>query len=372
MTLSLSSKPDYEQSLQRIEAFWLGELLDRPVVQFHLDKPLEEQMPLPLSHHSTSGERWLDTQYQVELALANCRNQDYLGDTLPVFWPNLGPEIFSTLYGCPMHFGDYGTSWTDPILSDWSQAARITLDWNHPYLQKLHEMADALIEAGKGLFITGMTDWHAGGDAIAAFRDPLNLAVDMIEHLPEVNQMLARLESDYYKLYEIFYEKLRVAGLPITSWLTLAHDGRYYIPSNDFSIMVSRRMFDEVFLPGIQRECQYYERSIYHLDGPGALRHLDSLLAIPELNAIQYVYGAGNEGIHRWMWVYKKIQKAGKGIQVICHMDEIPLVIQNLDPHGLFLSVEGVPDRDSAQALLRELERWRREASDFGYQLSVK
>ena len=359
MTLSLSAKPDYEKSLQRIEAFWQGELIARPVVQFYLPRPIEEQVPLPPSHHATSAERWLDTQYQVDLALASCHNQEYLGDTLPVFYPNLGPEVFSALYGCPMHFGDYGTSWTDPVLNDWAQADRLVLDWHHPYLQKLHEMTDALIEAGKGLFITGMTDWHAGGDAIAAFRDPINLAVDMIEHRPEVNRLLARVEADYFKLYEVFYEKLRRAGLPITSWTFLVHEGRYYIPSNDFSIMLSRRMFDEIFLPGIRRECQYYERSIYHLDGPGALRHLDSILAIPELNAVQYVYGAGNEGIHQWMGVYQKIQKAGKGIQVNCRLEEVPLAIQNLDPHGLFLNVEGVLDRDSAQAMLRELERWK-------------
>ena len=359
MTLTLSSKPDYEQSRQRIEVFWQGELLDRPVVQFYLAKPPEEQVPEPASHHATSAERWLDTQYQVDLALAACRNRDFLGDTLPVFYPNLGPEVFSALYGCPMHFGDYGTSWTDPILHDWSQAGQLELDWNHPYLRKLHEMTDALIEAGQGLFITGMTDWHAGGDAIAAFRDPLNLAIDMIDHLPDVTRMLDRLEADYFKIYEIFYEKLRRAGLPITSWTALLHDGRYYIPSNDFSIMLSQQMFDEVFLPGIRREIQHYERSIYHLDGPGALRHLDSLLAIPELNAIQYVYGAGNEGIHRWMWVYQKIQKAGKGIQVNLRLDEVPLAIQNLDPHGVFLNIESVPDRDSAEALLKELERWK-------------
>ncbi len=362
MTLALSSKPDYEQSRQRIEAFWQGELLDRPVVQFYLAKPFDEQVALPPSHHTTSAERWLDTQYQVELAVASCHNQDYLGDTLPVFWPNLGPEIFSALYGCPMHFGDYGTSWSDPVLHDWAQVDQLILDWKHPYLQKLYEMTDALIEVGQGLFLTGMTDWHTGGDAIAAFRDPLNLAVDMIEHLAEVSRLLARLETDYFRLYEIFYEKLRRAGLPITSWTTLLHDERYYIPSNDFSIMVSQRMFDEIFLPGIRRECQYYARSIYHLDGPGALRHLDSLLSIPDLNAIQYVYGAGNEGIHRWMWVYQKIQKAGKGAQVNCRLEEIPLVIQNLSPRGLFLSVEGVPDRDSAQALLRELARWSKHS----------
>jgi hypothetical protein len=354
----LTFKPDYEKTRQRIEAFWEGELIDRPVVQFYLPKPPEECVVLPPSNHASSAERWMDAQYQVDLALALGHNYDFLGDTLPIAWPNLGPEIFSAFYGCPMHFGDYGTSWTEPFLTDWSQIDEVSLDWQHPYLMKLHEMTDALLEAGQGKFIIGMTDWHGGGDAIAAFRDPQNLALDMIENLDKVRTLLARLEDDYFKLYDIFYGKLRRAGQPITSWTPLICEGKYYIPSNDFSIMVSRKMFDEVFLPGIQRECQFYQRCIYHLDGPGALRHLDSLLAIPELDAVQYVYGAGNEGIHKWMWVYQKIQKAKKGIQVNCHMDEIPLVIENLDRRGLFLNVEGVPDRDSAYAMLRRLEKW--------------
>jgi len=352
-------KPDYEKTRQRMAAFWEREIIDRPVVQFYLPKPPAERMALPPSNHASSAERWLDTEYQVELALAMGHNLDFLGDTLPVAWPNLGPEIFSAFYGCPIHFGDYGTSWTDPCLNDWSYIDQVKLDWQHPYLIKLHEMTDALLEAGRGKFITGMTDWHAGGDAIAAFRDPQNLALDMIDHLDEVKALLARLEADYFKLYDIFYDKLRRAGQPITSWTSLICEGKYYIPSNDFSIMVSRRMFDEVFLPGIQRECQFYERCIYHLDGPGALRHLDSLLAMPELDAVQFVYGAGNEGIHQWIWVYQKIQKARKGVQVNCRIDEIPLVIENLDRRGLFLNVEDVPDRDSAQAMLMRLEKWK-------------
>ncbi len=48
-------------------------------------------------------------------------------------------------------------------------------------------------------------------------------------------------------------------------------------------------MFEEVFLPGIIEECSFYERTIYHLAGPGALKHLDSLLEIKELDAIQWV-----------------------------------------------------------------------------------
>ena len=52
--------------------------------------------------------------------------------------------------------------------------------------------------------------------------------------------------------------------------------------------MVSKETFDDLFLPGIRQECRHAEASLYHLDGPNALTHLDSLLEIPELDAIQW------------------------------------------------------------------------------------
>lgn len=354
-------KPNYDQTRSRIEAFWNRDVLDRPLTMFYLAKPPEQQAPLPISDHATPAERWMDASYQAEHALARLSNIDFsLGDALPIAYPNLGPEIFSAFYGCPMHFGDLGTSWSDPVLENWSEADRLVLDWNHPYLRGLEEMTDALLDTGRGKFIVGMTDWHPGGDALAAFRDPQDLALDLIEHPEDVKQLLARVEADYYRVYDHFYAKLRAAGQPITSWLPLLADGKYYIPSNDFSIMISQRMFDDFFLPGIIRECQFLDRSIYHLDGPGALRHLDSILAIPELDALQWVFGAGNEGFHRWVRVYQKVQAAGKGIAVYCDLDEVELVMQTLSPRGLFLDVSGVPNRDAAEELLRRLERWTR------------
>ncbi len=351
-------KPDYEESKQRIDAFWDRELIDRPVVQFLLPKPPEQWVPLPTSDHATSASRWLDAEYQAELTLATFSNLEFLGDTLPVAFPNLGPELFSAFYGCPIHFGDFGTSWTDPILEDWADASDLEFDEDDFYLRRLHEITDALLEVGDGKFITGMTDWHPGGDAIAAFRDPANLAMDMILHLDEVEALLVRLEADYFRIYDVFYEKLRAAGQPISTWTTLVCDCKYYVPSNDFSIMISTEMFEDVFLPGIIRECQFLDRSIYHLDGPGALRHLDALLAIEELDALQWVFGAGNEGFHRWVDVYRRTQAAGKGIQVMCTFDEVRQVMDTLDPRGLFLSVSEVPSRKAAEAMLADLGKW--------------
>jgi hypothetical protein len=355
-------KPDYQRTRDRIEAFWERSVLERPLTTFHLPKPVEQQVPLPAGNHANPAARWLDTGYQAELALARLANQDFsLGDALPIAFPNLGPEVFSAFYGCPLHFGDFGTSWTDPVLEDWAAADRLALDWDHPYLKKLHEITDALLEVGQGKFITGMTDWHPGGDALAAFRDPQRLATDLIEYPEDVRRLLARVEADYYRVYDVFYEKLRAAGQPITSWLPLLAEGRYYIPSNDFSIMISRAMFEEFFLPGIARECRFLDRSIYHLDGPGALRHLDSILAIPELDALQWVFGAGNEGYGRWVEVYRKAQAAGKGIHVMCSLGEVEQVTQTLEPRGLFLDVSDVPNREAGAELLRRLERWTKE-----------
>ena len=54
---------------------------------------------------------------------------------------------------------------------------------------------------------------------------------------------------------------------------------------------------------------------IYHLDGIGELCHLDSVLSLPELNAVQWVYGEGKPGPMHWLDVYKKIRAAGKRVR---------------------------------------------------------
>jgi len=354
----LELKPDLEKTIQRMDAFWERELIDRPVVQIPLEKPPAECIPLPASHHTSSHERWLDVDYQLALVSTELANREFLGDTIPMAFPNLGPEVFPSFYGCPLHFGDYGTSWTDPILHDWGSADQIHMDWDSIYLKKLLALTDAFFQAGKGKWLTAMPDWHPGGDCLAAFRDPQNLAIDLLEHPDEVKVLLNRIEADYFQIYDLFYDKLRAGGLPVTSWTPLVVNGKYYIPSNDFSIMISKSQYDEFFLPGIQRECQFLDRSIYHLDGPGALRHLDSILDIPELGAIQFVPGAGNEDFSRWIEVYRKIQRAGKGIQVNCFFSELDEVMQALDPHGLFLYISDCPSRELAEKALTRLEKW--------------
>ena len=348
--------PDWEGRLARQDAFWQCEVLDRPVVVMSAQKPgPPHPWPKPKSYAS-HRERWMDTERVVASAVATTRNTDYLGDALPMAWPNLGPELFSAFFGMGMEYSP-DSSWGVPNLTDWSQADQLALDKDNFYWKKLLDMTDALLAAGQGAYYVGITDMHPGGDAIAAFRDPMQLNLDLLDALDDVKRLLARVNQAYFEAFDFYYDKLAAAGQAITSWPGIVSTKKWYVPSNDFSCMVSPEMFDDVFLPGIIEECRHMEASIYHLDGPGALRHLDSLLEIPGLNAIQWVYGAGNGRASDWFHVYQRCQDAGKGIQLWAGTDELDDIVANLRPEGVWLGVH-VGGRDEAGAVLKKVSAW--------------
>ena len=349
--------PDWERRIARQDAFWQCAILDRPVVNITIQKQPRPVTP-PVSAHATLRDRWMDAEFIVSAALTTVQNRLYLGDALPTFCPNLGPEVFSAFFGTELEYGE-STSWSVPNLQRWSDAASLEFRPDNFYWRKLNEITDALLQGGRGRFYTGLTDFHPGGDALAAFRGPENLAVDMIEDREAVLELMSRVDETYLRVFQESYDKLAAAGQAITSWPGIVSSRKWYVPSNDFSIMISKPMFDEFFLPGIARECRFYEASIYHLDGPGALRHLDSLLTIPELNAIQWIFGAGNEPASRWMDVYRKCQAAGKGLQITLHHTELDVFMETLRPEGLWLSIKGVKTVEEAEFLLRRVAQWK-------------
>jgi hypothetical protein len=352
-------KPDYDVTEKRFEAFWQGEILDRALVNITL--PKMQQKRVPVREYPDQETRWLDVDFRAEQRAAELENNEYLGEALPIAFPNMGPEIFSAWCGCPYGFGET-TTWSEPCIIDWEKdGPDAVLDMNHPLFKKTVKFTRNLLDLGKGRFITGYTDFHPGGDHLAALRDPEVLAMDLIDHPGEVKAKLTESYRDFFRVFSFFYDILSSEGMPSTTWLPSIHPGKAYVPSNDFSCMVSTDMFREFFLEGIREECRFYDRSIYHLDGPGALRHLDDLLAIPELNAIQWVPGAGNEGFTKWIPVYKRIREAGKSIQVThIDIDELPVLFENFRPEGIWLSsISGIDSRETAENVLKRVSAWK-------------
>lgn len=352
-------KPDYEEVHKRYQAFWEHSYYERPIV---LATRMKEKTtpPPPAKKYNTIKERWLDIDYRVEQTVWGLENTEFLYDALPICWPNLGPEIFSAWCGCDLEYGD-STTWTVPVIKDWDtdfEKGRLNLD--SPLFKTMVEFTEKLIERGKGKFIVGLTDFHPGGDHIAALRDPQNLATDLLEYPEMVKKALLRAAPEYFAVYGIFYNMIHNAGMPATAWIGLISDGTYYIPSNDFSCMVSNKMFEEFFLPGIKEECAFFKNSIYHLDGPGAIKHLDSLLEIKELDAVQWVPTVGDGAFDKWAHLYQKIQKAGKSLYLSCNIDELDSVFKTLTPEGIyFAGLGGARNMEEFDEAVKRITRWK-------------
>ncbi|NLL83536.1 MAG: hypothetical protein GX230_04765 [Lentisphaerae bacterium] len=345
---------DWSRRLDRQDAFWRCEILDRPLVMI---QGWQERVKVPVKRHETHRERWFDAEWLAERSAAQIRNTNYYGDALPQIMPNLGPEAFNAFLGMELEFGE-STSWSIPNLQNWHDIDKIAFSQDNPYWKKMCELTDALLSVGKNLFYVGLTDFHPGGDACAAFRDPLQFNIDMIEAHDEVKLLMRKVTDIYFKVFELSRQRLSDAGQACGTWLGPLSRLTWYVPSNDFSCMISKEMFDDYFLPGIAEECRALQASIYHLDGPGALHHLDSLLSIPELNAIQWVYGAGHGKATDWLHVYKKIQAAGKGIHLTVGPDELDTVMAELSPAGAWMHVAGNFDQTEADAIIKRVSAW--------------
>ncbi len=106
---------------------------------------------------------------------------------------------------------------------------------------------------------------------------------------------------------------------------------------SDFSCMISKTMFNTYFLPFLEEQTRMADRTIYHLDGPGAVKHVDALLALDHLDGIQWIPGAGARPAVEWMPLLQKIQHAGKLVVAYCDPDHVHRFLQELKPEGLML-----------------------------------
>lgn len=355
-TLELAYKPDAEQSLKRMEAWWRREILDRPTIQVTAPRP--NPRPVPQKRHATYRDRWLDVEYVVELADANIANTYWGGEVLPNFFPNLGPEVLTAMLGADLNFGA-DTSWSEPMLHDWADIPKLKFDPESEMARAMVELTKLSLEVGKGKFLTSITDLHPGGDLAASLRDPQQLCIDIASEPEQVAQLMDQLRPCFFQAYEMQEKWIKAAGQTVAiSWLPLFTEGRYYIPSNDFSIMISPRQFERFFIPHLEAEIAWLDHSIYHLDGVGAVRHLDRMLAIEKLDAIQFVYGAGHEPASQWMEIYQRIQKAGKGMHITMEANELDVFMENLRPEGVMLQM-WAGSVEEAESLIARVKRWK-------------
>ncbi|KPJ63100.1 MAG: hypothetical protein AMS15_01740 [Planctomycetes bacterium DG_23] len=343
---------DLEKIRKRFDAFWEREIIDRPLISIKAPRKDSKESPLPIP--DTLEKRWTDLDYILNKMRFSLENTLFLGDAIPFYMPNIGPDSFTAYLGGDLKFLDERTSWVEAFLQNLAEYEPI-FDKNSQWWRFMNDLIDAVCEVAKGNFLVGIPDLHGGGDSLAAARGPSHLSLDLYDRPDEVKRVLRKLTGIYYEVFDAYYEKISRVQEGSITWLPAYSRGKYTALQNDFSGFVSPAMFGEFFLYEIEELSRYLDNSIYHLDGPSSLGNLDALLEIDTLDGIQWVPGAGAKPMSGWVDVSARILDAGKCLQISCKPEEVEFLLSELKPEGLFISTT-CKTEDEAYALLRKVE----------------
>jgi len=352
--LDLASKPDFDQAMARINAWYVQELIDRPPVRFsrhNADYDIVDDASLWPSQQA----RWYDVEYQVDRYLRQIEGKIFHGETFPVFWPNLGPNFFAGLFGSRLEFGDV-TSWADPILVDYAQA--IALDWQSEYLQKIDALTRHALARCEHRFMVGYTDLHPGIDWLAALRGSEPLCLDLFDYPDEIKDILQLSTPNFLAIYDHFDAQLKAHHQLSVSWMAIPSFGRMHIPSCDFATMISPQQFRDFVFPALHEEVVAMTHNIFHMDGKGVARHLDAILELPKVQAIQWVQGVGtDQPILQWIPLIQRIQAAGRSVVVDLTLAELEPLISAVKPEGIFLCLPSEGEEQEL-AILQRVAKW--------------
>ncbi len=354
----LATKPDYARCLERIEAWWHQAVLDRPPVRFYRhNAQFEGGEPLDRKRWPTLEARWFDVDYQLASFEQSIAGKEFVAETFPLFWPNLGPSVYSAFYGGRLEYTEV-TSWYEPVVTDLADLSPLAGDpFASRYFRKLEELTRAALARCGDRYWVGYSDFHPNLDCVAAWCGMDRLFLAMAEE-PERLAAIAELSvRDFQRIFGHFDSLLKAAGQPSGTWMNIPCPGRLHIPSCDVSCMISTDYFERFSLRQMARELPGMDRAIYHVDGKGVANHLDQILAQPGIQAIQWVQGLGVDWpILQWIPLLQRILAAGKSILVDVPVEELDEFMARMPREGVFLCLGVAPEEE--KSVLQRIERW--------------
>ncbi|MEI6385686.1 MAG: hypothetical protein WCQ50_03560 [Spirochaetota bacterium] len=372
-------KEDWESARKRLELFWNeGEITDRPCVAVFAPRKTSRLPSFPElqwgpwlggletladDDEKTIREWWVDPEQNYARMQTWFENTWFGGEAIPCTYVNWGAMAMASFYGSPAVFKKTSV-WYPEVIRDWDE-----WKWdfdrakNKYWLQTL-DIVKLLLERNKGRYFIGTPELGTAGDLLSLMRGMDNLALDILDRPEEIKRAISLLGDTNVELseqvYHMTYEANDKGG--VLAWMSLWSPGRQSQLACDFSTVISPDLFKEFFIGEIEKEAAWGDYATYHLDGPDALRsHLDTLLAIPSINTIEWTPGAGSPPTYtpEYLPAYRKIQQAGKRLYLLAEPEEIEPLMAELSPKRLFLCTHA-DSQEEGESLLEKIAGWTR------------
>jgi 5-methyltetrahydrofolate--homocysteine methyltransferase len=366
---SFEFDPDYvphaDKVIARHAAWWKNECIDRPVVyltfQGETSRGLRPEWP---ATEVKGVGRHVDPEFRLALTEYMLDRTRYFGDAIPAFTPGLNIAYTATLARATVSYTN--TDWIEPTVFDWDNAPEPKFDVDEPVMKRLIETTRMLAENSRGRYIMKTPDYVDCVSSMSEMRGAQDFCMDLVDQPEKVVRYRDAFIEAYLDSAAFWNRFIRDYGYPgTTNWTGVLSTTLGNQIQCDFSVMIGREMFHWLVMPEQRREAEYFGDNLYHLDGPGQIQHLDALLEIPQIKAIQWVPIAGSDKptSGHWIPLLQRIQQAGKALQVYARADELDLYKEHLKPEGLFLHFNmtqqpALQSEADCEQLMKEVEKW--------------
>ena len=305
--MQLEFKPDLDQSLKMWQKFWSG-TNKRPIIMATLPKPGCKVIEPP--PYLTAFDCDFNDLGQQLLAWAE--THEFLGETIPYYYLEFGPETFASYLGCNLKLADdRSTSWTIPFVDDWDKT-EIRFHKEGYWWQRTLEAFDILHKYLDGKMMIAAPTLVANLDALSSLRGPQKLAFDLIDRPQQIQRALEQVCRVHSEVLSALAAELDMDNIGSMNVQEMYFSGRQSRPQCDFSAMISPEMFRKFVVPCLESEARDAGAFTYHLDGQNAICHVPALCEIEALDVIAYAIGAGTED-QDWSFLFEQIDRLGKG-----------------------------------------------------------
>ena len=296
---------------------WWSGTLDRPLVSVTIPDAYDvpARAPAPLLSQKTCTDFSWSAEQVIDAIDENLSRCEFVGDAFPfVNFDAFGPGVLAAMCGARLD-NSSGSVWFWPDQEREIADIHVRYNPDNPWTKRIKAIYRAGLEKWNGTVIMGMPDLGGVMDVAATFRGSENLLMDLYDDPDEVVRLSREIQTAWYAAYEDLAKTL-APQRAYSHWSGLVSRDPSYIIQCDFCYMIGNPMFREFVLDTLREDTKRLPRTIYHLDGIGQLNHLDDLLALENLSAVQWVYGDGQPPAIHWLDVYRKIQASGKGMMI--------------------------------------------------------
>ena len=295
-------------------------------------------------------QRWFDPQWRAEYLDWYVAHSSLMADMLPVANTQLGPGSLAAILGGVFEGGE-DTIWIHP---NPNYTDDIVFDPQHPNWLLHKELLKACKAKAQGHYYVGMPDLMEGMDVLAAIKGTDKVLLDTVMQPEVLEHQMQQINDIYFRVFDELYDIIREGDEMAFCYFSSWAPGKMSKLQSDISTMISVDDYRRFVQPFIREQCQKIDYTLYHLDGVGAMHHLDALLEIKELNAIQWTPGVGEPqgGSPKWYDLYKKILAGGKSIMACwVTLNELRPLLDNIGGDGVHLEMDFHNEQEVEQAL---------------------